>query len=242
MKKIYLLRKKKADGKETAQPQWDFERYPSICIGCTTVVLHQSCAAREEVNAGNETQDFIWHVLAEYIDTLHKILWKEIICVSSSINTCPITTQTFDNGPVNTGAMNICLSLKYIKQAYYKTPEIKPGTYLNTDQKETMGWKLHALRPESFHKTEFSASFHLAHWGKHRALGGGLNPCIIHKVLSILWRDKLFRHLTAMPFSCCCLKPSLKVLRRRRWTEIEGRECCHPLRPKTRPEECHHHG
>jgi len=97
---------------------------------------------------------------------LHKILWEEITCVSSSMNTCPITTQTFDNGPVNTGAMNICLSLKYIKQVYYKTPEIKPGTNFNTDQRETMGWKLHALRPASFHKAEFAASFHLAYVGK----------------------------------------------------------------------------
>lgn len=83
----------KANGKETAQPQWDSERYPSICMGCKSVILHQSHAAQEEVNAGNETQDFIWHVLTEYIDTLHKILWKEITCVSTSINTCPITTQ-----------------------------------------------------------------------------------------------------------------------------------------------------
>lgn len=83
----------KVNGKETAQPQWDSERYPSICMGCKSVVLHQSHAAQEEVNAGNETQDFIWHVLTEYIDTLHKILWKEITCVSTGINTCPITTQ-----------------------------------------------------------------------------------------------------------------------------------------------------
>lgn len=190
-----LSETKKVNGKGTAQPQWDFEPYPSMCIGCKSVILHQSCAAQEKVNAGNETQDFIWHVLTEYIDMLHKILWKEITCVSSSINACPITTQSFDNGPVNTGATNICLSLKYIMQVYYKTPKIKPGTYFNTDQGDTMGLKWHVLRPESFCKTEFAASFHLAHLGKHR----GLNPGIIHKVLSILWHAKLFRHLAAMP-------------------------------------------
>lgn len=83
----------RVNGKETAQPQWDSERHPSICMGCKSVTLHQSHAAQEEVNAGNETQDFIWHVLTEYIDTLHKILWKEITCVSTSINICPIATQ-----------------------------------------------------------------------------------------------------------------------------------------------------
>lgn len=83
----------KVNGKETAQPQWDSARYPSICMGCKSVILHQRHAAQEEVKAGNETQDFIWHVLTEYIDTLHKILWKEITCVSTGINTCPITTQ-----------------------------------------------------------------------------------------------------------------------------------------------------
>lgn len=62
--------------------------------------------------------------------------------------------------------MNICLSLKYIKQVYYKTPVSKAGTYFNTDQRETMGWNSHALRPESFHKAEFAASFHLARLGK----------------------------------------------------------------------------
>lgn len=49
----------KVNDKETAQPQWDSERYPSICMGCKSVILHQNSAAQEEVNAGNETQDFI---------------------------------------------------------------------------------------------------------------------------------------------------------------------------------------
>lgn len=120
MKKICFW--KQVNDKETAQPQWDFERYPSIRIGYKSIVLHQSYDAQEEVNTGNETQDFIWHILTDYIDRLHKILWKEITCVSSSINPCPITTKTFDNGPVNIGAMNICLSLKYINQVCYKSP------------------------------------------------------------------------------------------------------------------------
>lgn len=239
MKKIALWKKKKVNGKGTAQPQWDFEPYPSMRIGCKSVILHQSCAAQEEVNAGNETQDFIWHVLTEYIDTLHKILWKEITCVSSSINACPITTQSFDNGPVNTGAMNICLSLKYIRQVYYKTPKIKPGTYFNTDQGDTMGLKRHALRPESFCKKEFAVSFHLAHLGKHRALGGGLNPGITHKVLSILWHAELFRHLAAMPSAAVAWNLPLRF-----WggdTEqklcLLRRESCHSLRSKACPEE-----
>lgn len=57
MKKICFW--KQVNDKETAQPQWDFERYPSIRTGCKSVVLHQSYAAQEEVNTGNETQDFI---------------------------------------------------------------------------------------------------------------------------------------------------------------------------------------
>lgn len=90
--------------------------------GIQAPVLVQECytssnyAAQEEANTGNEIQYFIQHVLTQNIDMLHKILRKEITCVCSSINTCPIITQTFDNGQVNTRAMNICLSLKYIKQ------------------------------------------------------------------------------------------------------------------------------
>lgn len=53
------ISEKKVNGKETAQPQRDFERYPSVCIGCKSIILHQSYAAQEEANAGNETQDFI---------------------------------------------------------------------------------------------------------------------------------------------------------------------------------------
>lgn len=99
--------------------------------------------------------------------------------------------------------------------------EIKPGTYFNTDQGETIDLKSCGLRPEVFHNTEFATSFHLACLGKHRALGSGLNPCIIHKVLSISWHDKLFRHLAVIPFCFCCLKSSPKGLRRRRhWTEV----------------------
>lgn len=102
-------RKSISENKLTAkkQPnQGGTERYPSICTGCKRILLHQSWSAQEEVNTGNETQAFIWHVLTECIDSLHKILREEITCVSSTTNTCPITTQTFDNGLVNTGAMN----------------------------------------------------------------------------------------------------------------------------------------
>lgn len=79
MKKISLL-KKKVNGKETAQPQWDFERYPSICIGCESVTLHQSYAAQEEVNAGNETRFYLTCSYRVYWYTTQNIMEGNYLC------------------------------------------------------------------------------------------------------------------------------------------------------------------